>query len=286
MSIKSILIIGLLAQLAAAQTPETDEAVAGMRKTIQEQESKRVNGPVDSKADIGTEEEIEKPIAASMVETDQSVDAFVSNSVSPGHLDRKVTEKRIRAILGYKADAQENQYEGVPYVFISNAGGEQFLLIGYELSSWRMGDSEVTLRAYKSDGHHFSLTAQTGSKTDTELVGDSLLLRKLPSPVAGETWLLAWGERAGSNGPGNYTICLYAYDGNKFRTVWKQNVWGLKLSLTQDGFTVMHEVTIGQFERRIKGDEYSLTPEGPKLIGQEFVGPDEYQAVPDVPSQP
>lgn len=265
----TLIVTVLLALTATAQTlkkPVTDNAVEETRKLVEQEEQQRLVGPSDSRADIGTEEEIEKPIHESMAKTDALVDAFVGNSVNPDGLDRDVTEKRIRAILG-KADARETEYSGVPYVFVSDAGGERSLLVGYELSTWRMGDSEVTIRAYKSDGHRFMLTAETGSKIDAELVGDSLFMREVPSPVAGETWLLTWGAHAGSNQCGNWEMRLYSYDGSKFKTVWSDNAWCVSVVLTKAGFNVHHIDTNREAFGYYRTYEYQLTPEGPKLIG-------------------
>jgi hypothetical protein len=64
-------------------------------------------------------------------------------------------------------------------------------------------------------------------------------VKTLPSPVPGQIWFLLWGQATGANGP-NIRMRGYAYDGNKFRTVWMPaNEWSnFTIRVDANGFTI------------------------------------------------
>jgi hypothetical protein len=223
-------------------------------------------------------------------------DEFIASNIDPRHVNQKVAEKIIRAIDYHTEDPKElaeivkilgrqpdEENGSLTYVFVSPGPS---LIVGYGLGGGSMDDSEVTIRAYKPLNGRFALTAEIGSDTDAEWKGVSFYMRELPSPITGETWLLTWGEVLASNGAEAYDLQLFAYDGNKFRTVWNDGAIDLKIALTKFGFTVAHEILVDDDRnggRSWKSDEYALTPAGPKLIASDTLSPEEFEATQSEP---
>ena len=290
--LKLTLIFVVIALSAVAQTngdERLQKAISDTRAYIKKLAESV--GPDVKDKDAPSPEDVQRVRAA----INAAEDAFIESNVNPQHLEQKATEKLIRT-LDYETpkNAEElaafvKQFGRRPdddngdltHVFVSSAGGETSLIVGYWLGgTW--SESDITIRAYKAVAGRFALTAETGSSTDSELRGMSLFMREVPGPIASETWLLAWGEGQTSNGLGGWGLRLYAYDGNKFRTVWKDVVYGLRLTFTKNGFTLTHgELVDGDLN--FVSDEYTLTPAGPKQIARDIIQADQYFAIPDVP---
>jgi hypothetical protein len=98
------------------------------------------------------------------------------------------------------------------------------------------GGTSVALRMNVERKGHLVLSDATGS--DLDGYGQMSVI-ELRSPAPRETWFLLTGKLTGANGP-NTRMRIYAYDGQRFRTVWMpENAWGdFAIVLRDDGFTV------------------------------------------------
>jgi len=102
--------------------------------------------------------------------------------------------------------------------------------------------------------------ASTG---DADFEGFETFKNDLPSPLAHESWFLAWGPNQSANG---YVVRVrvYAFDGMTFRTVWQRDgLLNAKLRKTTSGFIIDHVPRESSHEVH---DEYVLTPDGPLKI--------------------
>jgi hypothetical protein len=179
-------------------------------------------------------------------------------------LELKAVAEDLRAILArHEVGADDGD---LPSSFGLDRAGEHFLLIAYALGAGIHGLGSVTIRAYRAVNGRFELADSTGSDMD----GCELFIRELHSPVPNETWLLAWGAVTGSNGPGIFLVRVYAFDGAKFRTVWKpESALGVTATVTADGFSIRHvdrEHSIGPGWQYVQDDYALVTPDGPRLI--------------------
>ena len=125
--------------------------------------------------------------------------------------------------------------------------------------------SYAALAAFRADGSKLALSDSTGNDMEGYA---SIDVKELHSPVEGEIWLLVSGYTTGANGP-NCRMRVFAYDGKKFRTVWKPaNVWGaLATRVSDSGFVVR-----GDYYRsnRHVNDHYALAADGLYLMKSGF----------------
>jgi hypothetical protein len=86
---------------------------------------------------------------------------------------------------------------------------------------------------------------------------------EIPSPIAGELWLLAWGQGHTSNGA-VIRFRVYSFDGDTFKTVWSpEDFFGAEVTLTDRGFLIDHIPRQANYPTK---DEYMVTPEGPVRV--------------------
>jgi hypothetical protein len=110
-----------------------------------------------------------------------------------------------------------DEYSGGPYVFREMLNGTPLVTIAYELRRGGSGASEtkVRIQAYRQSATGWQLVAETGDDLDHH----GLFLMQVPSPRAGEVWLLAYGGLTGFNGR-KIRMRMYGFNGEKFSTIW------------------------------------------------------------------
>jgi len=169
-------------------------------------------------------------------------------------------EKDLKDILDIR-----DQDESTPTAFISETANQPILVIAYEIDKGFMGTggTSVTLRAYGASSGKFTLADSTGDNLDGYANISVKELRSTAQSLpkgAGDVWLLAWGYMTGANGP-NVRMRLFAFDGDKFRTVWMpENSWGyFEIAITSNGFVVEGDY---YKEARKRHDTYVLTEDG------------------------
>ena len=196
------------------------------------------------------------------------IDGFISDNFHPGTATADQVKAGLDGLLGYKLG-------GVIYnvAFLANLPSGKFLIAGIEL--WRGGraiaDDAVSIRAYKETGNKFVLAASTDPLSGVV----SLCVKVLPDPpVPGELWLMALADRP-ALAPPTVVMRLYAFDGEKFRTVWSPEdivTEGAEsaVQLTSGGFTVnkLFDPTGGapHSPSVVIHEQYTLAADGPHMV--------------------
>jgi len=114
----------------------------------------------------------------------------------------------------------------------------------------------ATIRGYRDVQGRFELAAVTGD----EFAGFNMFKTEIPSPIAGELWLLAWGQGHTSNGP-IMRFRAYSFDGVTLKTVWSaENFYDAKVTIKGRGFLIEHRPNRAPYMTK---DEYIVSPDGP-----------------------
>ena len=186
------------------------------------------------------------------------VDAFVAEAFDPRRIDRKTVAESVRRVFPRAA-----LYDPV-FAFVGEMpGGGRRLAIVYSLLKDHNGHaSSLTVRMYEEVDARFRYVDAIGGFDHYS----SISVVELRPPVVGDMHFLVWGKVTTANGP-NTGMRIYAYDGQRFRTVWEpENVWGnFTVDVQPRGFTVK-----GSYYRedRLRDEEYLLTADGVLLIKQ------------------
>jgi hypothetical protein len=116
------------------------------------------------------------------------------------------------------------------------------------------------------------------AEADADFHGCSFFVSSLDSPVAGQSWWLAWGQMIGDTGA-RRKVRLYSFDGEAVKALWmRDNLEAGKVSVGKDRTTVVIQYfrEEGTPERprpqsRIR-EEWSVTPKGLEQISSTIVG--------------
>jgi hypothetical protein len=181
-----------------------------------------------------------------------AVDVHVQSAFASTETSQQIQD-RLRAIL---ANHQPNPEHGdLPFARMANLSAGRALVVAYAIVRGAHNDIS-TIRGFVSDVNRFKLIATTGEDFD----GYNMFKLELASPIAGEFWLLAWGQAQTFNGS-RVRLRLYAFDGRGFRTVWEpDDLFSATVRATGQGFAIDHEVREPPFTVH---DEYRLTFNGP-----------------------
>lgn len=167
-------------------------------------------------------------------------------------LDRKFVASQLSHVLSGIADQP-------PDAFVLTSRQHRALLIFDNVLTGSMGRSSsyAALTAFNVGGRRLTESDSTGKDMDGY---GGIDVKELPSPVQSEIWLLVSGYVIGANGS-NCRMRVYAYDGERFRTVWvPADIWGsFETQVTRGGFVVR-----GEYYRATQNrcDDFQLTPEG------------------------
>jgi hypothetical protein len=205
-----------------------------------------------------------------MSQIHSEIDAYIAQTVDPAHLDLNSLNQDLAAIL--RPHSVRAEYGDPPTAFGTDIAGTRFLLVAYVLYAGLHGSggTSVAIRAYRAADGRFELADSTGDDMD----GCELFVRELHAPLPNEAWLLAWGAVTGSSGPGAYIVRVYAFDGAKFRTIWRPDLLpGVTASVTLDGFNIRRVDLSRSLPPgwEYTEDHYVLEPGGPLLA---FSSPD------------
>jgi len=183
------------------------------------------------------------------------VDDFVRNALSPDA--REPVEARIRRLL---SDHQPNpEFGDLALAREANVAGGKALLLAYTVVRPPHFDVGI-IRGYGLRNGRFELVAATGDDFEDY----NMFKAMLPSPRAGEVWLLVWGSAHTFNGRKD-RFRVYAFDGASFQTIWApEDMFETKVTLTSTGFSIAHHLHQPPYELR---DEYALTADGVIKIG-------------------
>jgi hypothetical protein len=209
----------------------------------------------------------------------KEIDDFVTESFQP----RASTPDQIKAgldvLLGYKnSDFRGNSNN----VFLMDLPRGHFLIAGAELprGGSAIAEDAISLRAYKDAGARFIRVSSTEDLHSSDpgnpfLVG--LYTKALTwSPIAGEFWFMALAD-VPPQAPPTVAARLYAFDGERFRTVWMpkdilSEGTDKAIELTNNGFIVRslfdptgqaaHSPTV------VIHEQYAVGPDGPSKTSE------------------
>ncbi len=113
------------------------------------------------------------------------------------------------------------------------------------------------LEFYTKSNGQWGLRASVGEEYRTH----TFYIAKLPSPLTGQAWYLAWGAVIGDTGA-RLDLRLYAFDGTSVRTVWKRDgmVRG-EVHVSGGQITLEHERAYQSHDPRVTETLY-VTPNG------------------------
>jgi hypothetical protein len=122
--------------------------------------------------------------------------------------------------------------------------------------------SNTWIWALRDRNGKFEAVDSTGS----DFAGCGLFLQEIPSGRSGETWLLAWGPVFGAN-QSPVRMRVYAFDGEKFETIWSPPDRFQGKVRVQDGvLEVSYLDAVQHYERReapfFRSDRYALSVQG------------------------
>jgi hypothetical protein len=163
-----------------------------------------------------------------------------------------------------------SEFSNTPFVWPGELRRGKAVVAGYLLLRQGGNDSACAIRAYREEGGRTVLAGATGGEMD----GYGLMLREIASPVPGELWILAHGNRFTFNGK-LVRYRLYAFDGETFRTLWSpEDKLDGEIEWSEGGFAI--ESTnpawrLGE-ARNPRGirEEFLLYADGPKRVRSSY----------------
>lgn len=195
------------------------------------------------------------------------VDGFISDSFNADLATTDQVRAGLRVLLNHKkSDLLHNQ------VFRVTLPSGDFLIVGIEIQRGGLAIAEdsIVFRAYKGINGRFVYTASTGNLNNSALV--SLHAAPLPTPpVAGEFWFVAWAD-VPPRSPYTIAMRLYAFDGEKFRTVWEpKDIIALSIDdavqVNHDGTLVISQMPTFK-SSTIVHTQYDVTENGPQQTAE------------------
>jgi hypothetical protein len=231
--------------LGAAQTPEPQDQ-------YDRHAAERVNElsrPL--RVGSGAGDQIRRQRDAVTERIREELDRYLSNGVAPNEASGQIQARLRKVLVDHKPNLE---YSDAPFARAVDLRAGKSLIVAYTIVRPPHHDS-ATIRAYRASLGHFQLVSTTGSDFD----GYGMFKIELRSPLAGEFWILAWGQAHTFNGR-KVRFRVYAFEGEQFRTVWSpDDMFGATVRATQFGFSIDHNVEAPPYEVH---DEYGLTPEG------------------------
>jgi hypothetical protein len=127
-------------------------------------------------------------------------------------------------------------------------------------------DDAISLRAYKEEGEHLAPLADAGGDLDRRMLTSVLLLSR--SPLSNESRLLVTVRWSSIGSPYSLQSRLYAFDGNRFRSLWKSPEFRTSdlstvVRETPSGFTIN---SLSEATGNVIDDQFIQTAEGAERI--------------------
>ncbi len=182
-----------------------------------------------------------------------AVDAYVQRSFSAPEGSQQI-QARLGAIL--TSHRPNLDYDDLPFARVVDLAAGKSLVVAYTLLR-AVHDDLPTIRGYRVNFDRLELAATTGD----DFKGYGMHESELRSPIAGEFWLLVWGQAIAANGK-IVRFRVYAFDGQTFRTVWAppEELLNAAVRITNSGFVIDHDVKEPPWAIH---DQFLLTADGP-----------------------
>jgi hypothetical protein len=210
------------------------------------------------------------------------IDGFVTETFSPGSATAVAVQDGLDALLGHKRGNLDNSV-----AFLSVLPVGRFLVVGVEIrrGGGALSEDAFSFRAYKDTGTAFAFIAETRFGTDVEFGQTQRRLKDwepvaflnakaVPAPpISNQFWFVTWAV-ASHFAPPVVAVRLYAFDGERFRTIWTPKDFvsesSTAVTLTADGLTVRKLIdstggTPGSPTVVVR-ERYALTADGPQKV--------------------
>ncbi len=254
----TLLLSIFLSSITVAQVTErTDARIQEVAATIFQSASKlKWTSPSDFK-------KYENNKSKSTQELYESIDGFVReasiNNVSKLDSDLKIL------LSNYQGNPE---YTGPAFAEQKDLLHGRSVIIAYSISRGgpAINESAVTIRGYRNDKEKLVLSDTTGSEFD----GYGMFTKMLPSPITGESWMIAWGPLHGFNGSKN-RVRIYAFDGKNFRTIWSPaDMMNVTVDVNSSGFSIKRLDEERYYRLRkcpcMIQEDYAVSIQGPQQI--------------------
>ena len=201
------------------------------------------------------------------------VDGFISETVSPSATTAGQVKAGLDALLGHTMGEGRDSA-----AFSVNLPNGHFLIIGVEL--WRgggaMSEDAMSFRAYRETENKFVLVADTDYRHTGDVSEESweplvnLSVKALPTaPVASQFWFIA-SAVVPPRMPPTVTMRLFAFDGERFRTVWTRQDFiapddRSAMQFTQDGGFTLSRMPDPHGDKVVI-EQYVVTADGPQKV--------------------
>lgn len=250
--ISTVIVAALISQTSLNFGPQgiADDAAAAARvATLSARLHVRDDDPADKRRYYAEMREVTNNLR-------QEIDAYVTKSLLPAQGGASAGA-RLSAVL--KSHRPNPEYGDPPFASVDDLRDGRSLVLAYTLVRPPHHDS-ATIRAYRATLNHFDLVATTG---EADFDGFGMFKRQMKSPIAGECWLVAWGQAHTYNGA-KVRFRLYAFDGTSFRTIWApDDMLSARITFAASGFTIDHEIKREPYQLH---DEYVLSADGPLKV--------------------
>lgn len=242
--------------LIAALAPVT---VSRQKSTLDEQQLQEVRARINKLSEgLRTTEAITTDLDPIQLQIRAEIDGYIRTAFNPSQTTSNEVEERLRSVLADHRPVPEYGDEAIARVKDLRRG--RSLIVAYTITRPPHHDL-ATIRGYRSVQGRFELVAVTGS----DFSRYNMFKAEIPSPIEGELWLLAWGQRHTANGP-IIRFRAYSFDGGTFKTVWSpEDFYDARVTITDRGFVVEHR-SPARAPYTTK-DEYVVTPMGPIRAG-------------------
>jgi hypothetical protein len=209
----------------------------------------------------------------------KEVDGFIADSFQPGTATPDHVKAGLKLLLGH-LDHSESYMSNAAIPVTLPKG--RFLIAGVELlrGGTAIAEDAISFRAYRATGSKFVFVSSTedlhSSDPDNPFLMGLYAKPLSVSPIAGEFWFLGLA-RVPPQSPPTVAMRLYAFDGERFRTVWAPKdilAEGTRqaIELTSDGFIVSSLSDPGRptgpGPTFVIHTQYAVGPDGPKKTAE------------------
>jgi len=227
----------------------------GQRSTLDERQLQEVRARINKLSeDFHPTQGITRDVDPIHLRIRAEIDGYIRTAFNLAQTTSSEIEERLRAVL---AEHIPNPgYGDQAFARVKDLRRDRSLIVAYTIMRPPHHDL-ATIRGYRGAQGRFELVATTGA----DFAGYNMFKAEIPSPIAGELWLLAWGQGHTSNGS-IMRFRVYSFDGATFKTVWSPDYFfGAKVTVTDRGFLIEHfSPAHAPYPTK---DEYVVTPQGP-----------------------
>lgn len=229
-------------------------AATGQQLTSGEPQLQEVRARISKLSEgLRATEDIDADLDPTQLRIRAEIDGYIRTAFNSAKGTSTEVEDRLRAVL---ADHIPNpEYGDQALARVKDLRRGRSLIVAYTVMRPPHHDL-ATIRGYRGVQGRFELVAVTGGDFERY----NMFKAEIPSPIAGELWLLAWGQRHTANGP-IIRFRTYSFDGAAFKTVWSpEDFYDASVTVTDRGFLIEHR-SPARAPYTTK-DEYVVTPEG------------------------